>query len=215
MSDRKRPVWVVKLGRSLFEGPDLMAWLSLLAEYRSDPEAPAVLIVPGGGPFVEVVRTAQPLLRYSDGAAHRMALLAMEQFAIGLNDLEPRLRLAASADELARLRAEGAAAVWLPSRMVLGWYDVPESWEVASDSLAAWLAAELRATMLVMVKADPLTEREISARTLADRGIVDRALPDLLGRYQGPTWCVGHDGHTRFAEALSGGLIHGTRVTTT
>lgn len=211
--ERKRPIWVVKLGQSLFDGPDLKSWLSVLAESRSNPEAPAIVVVPGGGPFIEAVRLAQPVLNFGAAAAHRMALMAMEQFAIALADLEPRLRTAASADELNRLRLERATALWLPSRMVLGWYDVPESWEVASDSLAAWLAAELKASLLLMVKGENLPEAEIPASTLVERGIVDRALPDLLARFQGPAWCMGRDGHQRFATALAGGRLDGTRVT--
>ncbi|HYD30588.1 MAG TPA: aspartate/glutamate/uridylate kinase [Azospirillaceae bacterium] len=210
--ERKRPIWIVKLGQSLFDVPELKTWLSVLAEPRPDPMAPAIIVVPGGGPFVEAVRTTQPVLKYGAAAAHRMALLAMEQFAIALADLEPRLRMAASADQLNRLRAEGATALWLPSRMVLGWYDVPESWEVASDSLAAWLAAELKASLLVMVKAESLPESELVASTLVERQIVDRALPELLSRLKAPTWCMGRDAHARFAKALAGGPLEGTRV---
>ena len=44
-------------------------------------------IVPGGGPFADVVRREQSKIDFDDSSAHRMALLAMAQFGLGLTSL--------------------------------------------------------------------------------------------------------------------------------
>ena len=69
--------------------------------------------------------------------------------------------------------------VWLPTRMVLE-ADIPASWEVTSDSLAAWLAAKLGARRLLLVKHVDAGAQAVRVQDLVARGIVDpafRALP--------------------------------------
>ena len=65
-------ITVVKLGGSFAGSVELPAWLDALARC-----AGRVVVVPGGGPFAEAVRAAQPKMRFDDHAAHRMAVLAM------------------------------------------------------------------------------------------------------------------------------------------
>src|ERR1700741_3246428 len=83
---------IVKLGGSQAFSKHLPAWLDAITL-----AAGRVVIVPGGGPFADTVRAAQPTMGFDDRAAHRMALLAMEQFACALAGLRPSLRLAESA----------------------------------------------------------------------------------------------------------------------
>ena len=134
---------VVKLGGSLLEAAELRPWLAALAIL---PGAPRV-VVPGGGPFADTVRDAQARLGFHDLAAHRMAILAMQQYGLMLQALEPRLALAETSTDLAAI-PPGAGAVWLPWRMVGLEPGIEPSWDVTSDSLALWLAAtpELAAT---------------------------------------------------------------------
>ena len=76
---------VVKLGGSLAFSQHLRAWISALAACPG-----RAVIVPGGGPFADAVRSAQTRMGYDDHAAHHMALLAMEQYGralISLNGL--------------------------------------------------------------------------------------------------------------------------------
>ena len=72
-------VTIVKLGGSLARTPHCAAWLDTLAAWGGP-----LILVPGGGPFADCVRVAQAAIGFDDAAAHRMALLAMEQFAIVL-----------------------------------------------------------------------------------------------------------------------------------
>jgi dihydroneopterin aldolase len=67
----------------------------------------------------------------------------------------------------------GRIAFWLPSRMALGADDLPESWQVTSDSLAAWLALRLDASALVIIKSVNAKTDPITAEALVEREIVD------------------------------------------
>lgn len=199
------PLWVVKLGGSLWRAPELRLWLDILAAARRV----RVVVVPGGGPFADAVRDAQPALGFGDRAAHRMALLAMEQYGTALADLEPRLTPART---VADLRGLPSPTLWMPLPLADG-ADVAESWDVTSDTLAVWLAGALAADCAVLVKSAPLPEAPSPARRLAADGVVDPALPDRMARFGGTVWCVSRDDHRRFAGALDQGSPAGTRLT--
>lgn len=166
---------VVKLGGSLAKNGELHGWLAALEACGAD----RVVVVPGGGSFADQVRDAQRGFGFDDATAHRMAILAMEQFGLMLCGLCGRLVAAGSAAEINAALARGAIALWLPSAMTKVAPDIPRSWEVTSDSLAAWLATRLDSQRLVLVKSvDPQRLRG-SIGELANAGVVDRALPDF------------------------------------
>ena len=91
---------VVKLGGSYAFSSTLKSWIEAVAACAGH-----VVVVPGGGPFAETVRAAQPKMGFDDRAAHEMALLAMEQYGCALASLGAGWRLAASA---AAIRASSA-----------------------------------------------------------------------------------------------------------
>jgi 5-(aminomethyl)-3-furanmethanol phosphate kinase len=202
----ERQIWVVKLGGSLAGGALLADWLDVLAAGGG-----RVVVVPGGGPFADAVREAQQRSKFDDAVAHRMALLAMEQYGLMLAGLRPGLHPADSNARILKLLDEGATPVWMPSRMVLGDADIPESWDVTSDSLAAWLAGELAADCLILVKSVAVEE----GRTVGDLvrlGIVDPALPEFLARSRSACHCIEAGRYRDMAAALASGLSPGTRI---
>jgi len=172
-----RPLWVVKLGGSLADWPDLRRWVRLLGETR----AVDLVVVPGGGPFADQVRAAQKRWRFDDDAAHRMAILGMEQYGLMLAGLSRgRLTAAASPAAIRTALRDGATPVWLPSAMCFadtrGKRQIAETWDMTSDSLAAWLAGRLRADHLVLVKSAP-PPRGADMKALVRRSLIDRAFP--------------------------------------
>lgn len=164
-------MWVVKLGGSLAFSDHLRAWVDRLAA-RSD-----LVLVPGGGTFTDQVRLAQARWGFDDSAAHHMALLGMEQFGRMLCALHSGLSPAASASEIRRLLHQGVTPVWMPVGMVLDDPDIPKSWDVTSDSLAAWLCRRLGAAALLLVKSVSIPEAGLSLDEMARRNIVDPAFP--------------------------------------
>lgn len=171
------PAEVVKLGGSLLSSPLLANLLDVLARAG----APLV-VVPGGGPFADAVRDIQPQIGLSDVATHHMAILGMEQTALALADIEPRLALCADAAAIARAHGQGRAALWQPALMARAAPDLPTSWEVTSDSLAVWLAIALRAAQLTLIKSTPIIPKR--ERWVAE-GLVDAYFPLISQHFTG------------------------------
>jgi len=173
-------MWIVKIGGSLAGDPTLERWLSMLCAQG----AGRVTIVPGGGPFAGRVRAAQLELGFDDLVAHNMAVLAMAQFAMLMRSLCDALAPAESIAATEAVAAGGRVALWLPFDALRSHPDALTSWDVTSDSLAAWLADRVGATRLVLVKSCALPP-DASPHAWADAGIVDRAFPAFVqsGRY--------------------------------
>ena len=174
-------MWVVKLGGSLWDAGELRHWLASLAMARPT----ACLVVPGGGPFADAVRRAQPVMGFSELTAHRMAILAMEQYGLALLDLAPRLRAVRRASDAAALARERAAGVWLPAAMAMFEPELTASWDVSSDSIALWLATRLKAEALVLVKSSDVPDGSVAAADLARLGLVDRSFTSYAGGFAG------------------------------
>jgi dihydroneopterin aldolase len=181
---------VLKLGGSFALSPCLRDWIAAIAAC-----AGRIVVVPGGGPFADAVRTAQAQMGFDDRAAHRMGLLAMEQYACAIASLDGRLSLADSLETIRRSLADGKVPVWLPARMVLADAAIPSSWDVTSDSLAAWLAGRIGAQRLVLVKHVEAGENVMRAADLTARGVVDKAFADFLTMSRVPAFILRHEMH--------------------
>lgn len=168
-------VWVVKIGGSLFSYEGLADWLRVLG----DTGGGRIVIVPGGGPFADQVRVAQARWRFPDSAGHEMALLAMEQFGLMLCGLHRGLTPAASKTSLRSVLRQGAVAVWMPGAMVRAQAGIAANWEVTSDSLSAWLAEQLSAEALILVKSTAVNGPVSTVSALAQQGLVDPLFPAM------------------------------------
>ena len=200
MRAESRPHLVVKIGGSLCGSPLLPQWMAALRVASF-----ALTIVSGGGPFADAVRATQPKMGFSDDAAHRMALLAMEQYALALADRFEDLALAASLDDMRGAHARGCAAVWRPSAMVATAIDIPANWDVTSDSLAAWLARRAKAAALLLVKSVDAGDGDPVAR-----GIVDPAISAYVG--DSPVFIAGPSALAGAAQHLASGAVPGARI---
>ena len=185
---------IVKLGGSFAGDSRLADWGAMLAA------APCpVLIVPGGGPFADAVREAQGPMGYSDRAAHRMAILAMAQYGEALAD-RFHLPVVATEPEINALRG---AAVWSPLASALDDPHLPASWDLTSDSIAAWLAAAIRAPGLLLVK-QTLPAGLRTAEDAAAAGLTDPLFPAYAEQLSCPVWIAGPDGAEAVAALVAG-----------
>lgn len=194
----------------LASNPVLKDWLEVLVRHGGG----RVVIVPGGGPFADAVRAVHRHWNLPEPVAHRMALLAMEQYGLMLAGMQPGLCTVRTADEVADILAQRAVAVWLPWHMVAGpeGQDIEESWDATSDSLAVWLAGRLKARHLVLVKSlEPFPE-PVAVAELACAGIVDPLFPVYASKSACVIWWSGSGQHGRMAQALNGSAEPGTRV---
>lgn len=155
---------VIKVGGALAGAP---ARLALACRHIRDlATLGPVTVVPGGGPFADVVRRVQQTLAASDHAAHWMAILAMDQYAEILVEKIEGADLAYDAAGVRRACRAGRVPVLAPSRWLREADPLAHSWDVTSDSIAAWIAWQLGARRLLLVKM-----REGDVAELADASI--------------------------------------------
>ncbi len=119
-----------------------------------------------------------------------MAVLGMDQYAFALADKTPGSRVVEDGAGVKAAHAAQLVPILAPSRWLRAADELPHSWEVTSDSLAAYLAMLLGADELVLVKplssgdalVDPFFFRALAAgtrwRVLGIDAIA--SLPDLV-----------------------------------
>jgi 5-(aminomethyl)-3-furanmethanol phosphate kinase len=197
---------VVKVGGGLGDDalPGLCAALGELGRRHR------LLVVPGGARFADAVRDADRRFGLRAETSHRMAILGMEQFGWLLGDLIPgaELRSDLASD------AAGRTTVLLPAALPLD--ELPASWDVTSDSIAARVADRAGAGRLVLVKAiDDLhgrTRLTVAELAALRPGEVDAYLPTALERASFETWVIAGRDPRRLIELLDRGTPTGTRI---
>jgi len=132
---------VVKLGGAVLAEGSVMALAGIPRDGRT-------LIVPGGGPFADAVRAVDARLGLGDDAAHWAAILAMDQYAYALAALVHGARIVRAPSEA----GPGDLAVLAPYDWLHVADPLPHSWDVTSDSIAAWVAVAVGAARLLLVK---------------------------------------------------------------
>jgi len=159
---------VIKLGGSLLADPEALSLCLNTIEYNAKE---TVVIVPGGGVFADQVRIAQKQWLFNDEIAHEMAILAMQQVALLLLSLKPNFLLA---NQLSSIDNSVPVVIWSPDIKLLNLSKVEASWEVTSDSLAAWLATHIKADELILIKAAKIPSG-VTFQQIQKQGIVDKA----------------------------------------
>jgi len=208
---------VVKVGGGLGSaaGDDaLRALCTTLGELgRRHP----LLVVPGGAWFADAVREADRRFALPAATSHHMAVLGMEQFGWLLSELIP----GAVRSEQPRA-TDARTTVLLPAALALD--GLPASWQVTSDSIAAWVAGRAGAGRLVLVKEVdglfaqwPAQGDPIARMTAAELGAlrpagVDEHLATVLEDARFETWVISGRDPARLAELLEQGTTVGTRV---
>jgi 5-(aminomethyl)-3-furanmethanol phosphate kinase len=200
MKFKGESMWVVKIGGSLLGSPELERWLEIFVKY-SDGK---IIIVPGGGVFADAVREAQKLSKISDECAHKLALLAMDQYGHLMHSLNPRLATASSECEIDERTWQHRAIVWLPSQMVLADDGIAQNWDVTSDSIAAWLAEKLNATHLILLKSDKPNESKLGLKVITEDGLVDFAFQNFVQNKMFSTWVMNKTDYTHFEDGACG-----------
>ena len=173
---------VVKVGGSLFGWPEFPERLTacLLARHATEP-ATTTLLIAGGGPAADWVRSLDHMYRIGDEAAHRLALHALDLTALGLAALLPGSIVVDRLETLAAARNSRTPIILAP-RVVLSEIDqisrrpLPASWDVTSDTIAARIAAHLGARCLVLLKRVSVPAGA-TLEVAAGMGVVDRIFP--------------------------------------
>lgn len=152
---------VVKVGGGLLAHQGALD--AVLAELSAAAVHCGVLVVPGGGPFADAVRTVDRHVGLTDEAAHWMAVLAMDQYAHLLASRAADATLITRVSDLRvpdgrrfntrRVARPSGLFVMAPYSWLRAEDPLPHSWAVTSDSIAAWVAGQVGSQRLVLVKA--------------------------------------------------------------
>jgi len=85
--------------------------------------------------------------------------------------------VAAIHDQLNRKKT----VIWSPDIIELDNAGLEASWDITSDSLAAWLAKKLPATELILIKSAAI-DSSLSLHQLTEQHIVDTAFCDFVAK---------------------------------
>lgn len=203
---------VIKVGGSLMADPTALRNLCRTLKEISDHHG--LLIVPGGGDFADLVRKLQLKHGFSDRVAHQMAILGMDLYGLMLHDLIDGSTLT----DLPKRGARGCS-IFLPYRTLGCSNELEPTWEVTSDSIAAWVAAKIGCKKLLLVKAiDGIFKRGRLRKSISIQGLrkidqscVDSKLSQTLEHTGITCWVVNGKYPNRIKKILDG---EGTICTT-
>ena len=183
------PLVVIKLGGSLLTLSDPGRRVTdLLAKW---PEIRPLLVV-GGGLSADAVRTWSQIHQLDEPTAHRLAIESMNVTASLARCLLPGSVVVDGRESAAVCWQQGQGPIlqmerWLmTSEGAAG--ELPASWDVTSDSLAAWVAVRWHAEELWLLKSTALPPG-VSVDKASRQGLVDRYFHLLSGKIPTLRWC--------------------------
>lgn len=204
---------VVKLGGSLME--DAPAVVRLLSENfgLNKQDGFSILIVPGGGPFANEVRSASEKYEIGDDAAHWMAILAMEQYAYYILDKTD----VGSTDSMDGIPA--GVTMLFPYRLLREKDKLPHSWDVTSDTIAAWIAWKLDSRFIKVTDVDGVYAEDVVQTWLTVDEVLamgstcmDNTLPLFLKKYRMDCVIVNGKHPERVVDAVLEKDVVGTHI---
>ena len=144
------PLIVIKVGGGLLDHLDHLD--RVVAAISDVSRTLRVVVVPGGGPFADAVRRVDRRLALGDEEAHWMAILGMDQYAHLLAARIDSGTVVAGRGQIADAHRQQQVPVLAPSAWLKAADPLPHNWDVTSDSIAAWVAGELGASRLLLIK---------------------------------------------------------------
>jgi aspartokinase-like uncharacterized kinase len=217
---------VVKIGGSLAEDREgLSALCNKISEYAKKYE---LIVVPGGGRFADVVRDFDQRFTLSGSISHKMAIMGMDQFGLLLSNITPNSRAFYRLENAPRLSATGKVPILLPSHLMFKKDPLENSWDVTSDSIAAYVASQLHIAKVLLVTdvdgiftKDPKNHPDAELVTnypaekllkLPERTSVDKFLPKLLLKTQIDCYVINGKHPERIEAILAGQETVCTRI---
>ncbi|MCW4015134.1 MAG: hypothetical protein NWF06_02075 [Candidatus Bathyarchaeota archaeon] len=184
---------VLKIGGSLAEDPTSL--VRLCQQVSKIAKTHKIAVVPGGGVFADTVRKLDRIYNLSNKIAHKMAILAMDQYGLFLSNIAPNSHISYNLEEIENATS-GTLPIFLPSKLMFHKDPLENSWDITSDTIAAYIADLLHSKKLILVtdvdgifSEDPKQNRDtkciekLTAKELLGwnkRTSVDKALSKMI-----------------------------------
>ena len=143
---------VVKIGGSLF--PD---YAIELAKQLNNTNS---LIILGGGEFANLIRKYDSTQNFSSEVTHFTAIDCMDIIAKLVNDKVDSTKLAFSIDEINEISDEGFTPIFVVSDFLKNEDPFECSWDVTSDSIAAYVAHIFNANLFIVTNVNGIYTQE-------------------------------------------------------
>jgi len=185
---------MLKVGGSLAIFPQKLRGLCQILSEVS--EKYPLIVLPGGGEFADTVRTLDERFKLSCWVSHRMSILGQDQYGFLLKDLISNAVEVSTFEETQRALDCKKLPIFLPSKLFFSEDPLENSWDVTSDSIAAYIAGRMDIPKVLFVTdvdgiytenpknqtdfrfLQEVTIQELMARN--ERTSVDKFLPTLL-----------------------------------
>lgn len=185
------PLVVLKLGGSLLKCTGLAERMrSLIASLRPK----RILIVVGGGDAADVVRDWSDRFSLSEEMAHWLAIRSLSLTRALVKELLPECEEVESPTAAAEAWIDQRRPVLLKLESYLRQAEVhesaplPHTWDVTSDSIAAWVATKWEAEQLILLKSIELPDG-MSLIQAENAGLVDGYFPIIAPQVNQICWC--------------------------
>jgi len=182
---------VVKLGGSLLLRPDLPGRLRQALSEMTDAR---ILLVVGGGAAADVVRDWSVAHQLQEEPAHWLAINSLALTRALIRSLMPQLCEVASLADACHRWQESKTPLLLDIEAYLRHAEpqdaspLPRTWDVTSDSIAAWVASRWSADELLLLKSIDL-DHHLTAHQAELAGLVDNHFPRIVAEVPCITWC--------------------------
>jgi aspartokinase-like uncharacterized kinase len=193
---------VVKIGGSLLQLAERIT--PVFTDYE-------VLLIPGGGVFSDAVRMIYSKHMISDETAHKMAILGMHQYGLFLSDIS-------GIQTIDSIKDFNGCAILLPLKIIED-SDLPESWDVTSDSIACYVARKAGEREFIkltdvdgIIVGGKVVETIGAGKLLNTTTCLDKSLPSYLQAWNMDCRVVAGTVENNIRRALEGDPV-GTLVT--
>ncbi|WP_292818662.1 delta 1-pyrroline-5-carboxylate synthetase [Methanobrevibacter sp.] len=143
---------VVKIGGSLFPN-----YAIDLADKLKNTSS---VIILGGGDFANLIRKYNSEMNFSEEVNHWTAIDCMDIIAKLVNDKVDSAKLAYSIEDVNQIANEGFTPIFIVSEFLKREDPFECSWDVTSDSIAAYVAHLLNANLLIVTDVNGIYTQE-------------------------------------------------------
>ncbi len=209
-------MWVVKIGGSLInDASEILE--EIVGELWNVHKIKDIAAVAGGGSYADLIRKLGHNYSIGNRGSHWLAILAMHLNAYCIESSWPNYF---SLSTQPKPEPGKPIPIFLPYSPIKE-SDLPQSWEVTSDTISAYLANTLNSKLLLLKSVDGLTNQKskeiiksLTAKDLSGhrQSLVDEYLPIILRKHGLEAWIVNGHHPKRIHQLLVNGRTYGTHI---